>query len=185
MKTDDANRVVVLASQHVLDHRFEIAGGVGLGPDLAAFAAIVHHQIDGLIVLAGHDRWCPTGPVHHQLQRYMTLDSNRPSPNRSGRGITVAILDWFSGVCWPCRNPCKNLSLVSPRHGAARSATTSRRPEPCSILRPDGFSTCSNARAAAERGPASRRKAANGYPRDPPLFGFSNNRPSNSQRALP
>src|SRR4051812_33861602 len=153
MKTDDANRIVVLPGQHVLDHGFEIAGGAGFGPDQAAFAAIVHHQIDGLIVLAGHDRWCPTGPVHQQLQRYITWISNRPSPNRSDRGIRAADLDWFSGASWPCCNPYKNLSLVSPRRGVARRATLSRRPEPCSTLRPDGFSTCSNARAAGERGP--------------------------------
>jgi|SRR5215211_2533710 len=44
VKTDDADRIVVLPSQHVLDHGCEIAGAVGFGSDLAAFTAIVHHR---------------------------------------------------------------------------------------------------------------------------------------------
>jgi len=94
IETDDLDRIAVLLSQHVLDHGLQIAGGIGFGPDLAAFTAIVHHEVDGLIVLAGHDRWCPAGPMHHQLQRMM-LDLNRLSPNRSGRGIKAAVLAGF------------------------------------------------------------------------------------------
>jgi len=134
MKTDDADRIVVLPSQHVLDHGFEIAGGVGFGPDQAAFAAIVHYQIDGLIVLAGHDRWCPTGPVHHQLQRYITWIQIDPR-----RIVPVAVLEpptltGFSGRELALLQPVQKPDPREPK--AWRCPKCDAQPAPRTMLDP-------------------------------------------------
>jgi Transposase len=39
---------------------------------VARLTEVVHHQIDVLIVAAGHDRGRPAGPTHTQTPRYRT-----------------------------------------------------------------------------------------------------------------
>jgi hypothetical protein len=69
---DDADRVLVLAGQQVLNDGLEISSlAIGLAPGAAAFPEIVGHQKDRLVVAVGYDRRRPIG-LTHQSNSYAT-----------------------------------------------------------------------------------------------------------------
>jgi hypothetical protein len=64
VEAKDADRVIVLSVQQVLDYRFQIGALiVGFPPDAAEPAEIVDHEIDILTVAVWHDRRRPTEPL--------------------------------------------------------------------------------------------------------------------------
>jgi hypothetical protein len=76
IKCDNATGALALSREQVADDRFQVSGFfVGLPPNSAIPAEIVHHEIDRLIVALRHDRGRSIGLTHHKL--HATADSCR------------------------------------------------------------------------------------------------------------
>jgi hypothetical protein len=85
---NDAERTFVLPLEQIENDGFHIGlFDVSFVPDPAMLAQVVHHQIDVLIVAAGHDRGRPAGLTHYRHTTKVRIQASaRRIVPRSGNG---------------------------------------------------------------------------------------------------